>query len=154
MTAATKSADPRTRLYALLAVGKKTLAMDEDTYRALLRAHGAQLKGDKPSATTMTVPQLETALDAMKRAGFKPARTSQVARIADWRKPRIAKLNALWCALADAGIVRDRSEAALTKFCARFTRTARLEWAGSAGLNQAIEALKDWARREGVAPHD
>ncbi|HEC12290.1 MAG TPA: regulatory protein GemA [Acidiferrobacteraceae bacterium] len=149
MTAARKHS-PQNRLYTLLAVGKKDLGWDEDTYRDFLADHGASLKGDKYSATTMSVSQLEVALHDMKKLGFKPRRKNKPVHISDWRKPRIAMLNGIWITMADAGVVHDRSEAALTKFCFKFTQVANLSWASSIGLNQAIEALKSWAHREGV----
>lgn len=141
--------DPRQRLYKLLQVARRELRLTEDQYRTVLYANGAKLVNDRWSATTMSLAQLEAALGQMKRLGFRP-KAARVKRLSDWRQPRIAKLRALWIALAEAGVVRDRSEKALVRFCARHTGVAKLQWAGSQGLNRAIEALKDWARREHV----
>lgn len=141
--------DPRQRLYKLLNVARRELRLPEDQYRSVLYANGAKLVDDKWSASTMSIPQLEAALEQLKRLGFKP-KAAKVKRFSDWRRPRIAKLRALWMALADAGVVRDRSDRALAKFCARHTGVAKPEWADSQGLNKAVEALKDWARREHV----
>lgn len=145
------SSENRNRYYKLLQVGKKQLGMDEDTYRCFLLTQGAKGKAGYVSATTLSIGQLSTAVEAMKKKGFRPKpKRGSVGRISDWRKPRIKKITALWCALADAGVVRNRSEAAMVTWCATLTHKPRLEWAISADLNACIEALKDWAHREGV----
>lgn len=145
--------DERYRLYRLLEVGKKALAMDEDAFRLMLVRHGAQEVDGVPSRRTMDLGQLHDVVVEMKRKGFRPTpRGGQQA--ARWRKPRIQKITAIWCAMADAGVVRNRSEAAMVKWCATLTRKARLEWATSEDLNACVEALKDWARREGVQLDD
>ena len=139
----------RHRLYRLLVVGKRELHMEEDSYRAMLERHGASLIGDKYSATTMTIDGLKAALDEMRAKGFAP-QGKTLAGATDWRKPRIAKITAIWCALADAGVIRNRGEAAMVKFCARITGKARLEWAESEDLNACIQALRAWAKNTGV----
>jgi len=146
----TRATDPRTRYYRLLAVGKRQLGMDEETYRAFLAAHGAGEVAGRVSATAMDFGALVAAVEALRRQGFKPRRKTVADGHANWRAPRIAKITALWCALADAGAIRDRSERAMLKFCAGQTGTARIQWATGAGLNRCIEALKSWAGRERV----
>lgn len=149
--AGTKPTDPRQRFYTLLQVGKAQLGMGEDDYRAFLAGQGATAQAGRVSATTLSVPQLAAAVEAMRALGFEPvSRRGSVARIGDWRRARVKKITALWCALADAGVVRDRSEAAMVKWCSGVTRVARLEWANSAQLNLCIEGLKRWADRERV----
>lgn len=143
------SQDNRTRYYRLLQVGKRELAMDEADYRELLRRHGAQEKAGKVSATTMPIGGLAAAVMELRQKGFKPRNPKR-----DWRTPRIELIRALWHALADAGVVRKRDEAAMQRWCARITKKARLEWSDSRGLSQCIEGLKDWAHREGVRLDD
>lgn len=141
----------RIRYYKLLEVGKRQLQMDDEDFRTLLQRHGAKLVDGKPSRTTMAIGDLVAAVEEMKSKGFTPrAKKNSVTSLSDWRKPRIKKITAIWCALADAGVVRDRSEAAMVKWCFRLSQKARLEWATSQNLNDCIEALKDWARREKV----
>lgn len=139
--------DPRQRLYKLLQVGKRELGMEEDAYRALLARFGASDVDGRPSASTLGVPALEQVLEAMKTAGFRVRR--QAPQV-DWRKPRIDLAYAIWCALADGGAVRDRSFLAFERWTHRLTGVAKVEWAGSDGLNACVEALKKWARRECV----
>jgi hypothetical protein len=139
----------RHHLYKLLVVGKRELRMEEEDYRCLLERHGAGLIGDKHSATTMTIDGLKAALDEMRAKGFTP-QGKTLAGAADWRKPRIAKITALWCTLADAGVIKNRSEASMIKFCARLTHKPRLEWASANDLNACIQALRAWAKNTGV----
>jgi hypothetical protein len=91
----------------------------------------------------------------MKDAGFKPTRTKAGKKFVhdkdDFRSKRIAKLNALWCALADRDIVTNRSQTALEHWCKKYTKKDRLQWASSADLNTCIEQLKQWSKRLGVA---
>lgn len=140
--------NPRERCYTLLQVGKQQLGMSEDDYRAFLMAHGAGMIQGRISATTMDIGQLEMAIESMKVRGFHP--TSKKSGTRDWRTARIAKITAIWIALADAGVVRDRGEKAMLTWCAKHTRTASIKWATSRALNDCIEGLKSWAHRERV----
>jgi phage gp16-like protein len=139
----------RHHLYRVLMAGKRCLSMEEEDYRKILERNGASLIGDKYSATTMTIDGLKAAIDEMRAKGFTP-QGKTLATAAAWRKPRIAKITAIWCALADAGVVKNRGEAAMVKFCARITGKARLEWAESEDLNNCIQALRAWAKNTGV----
>lgn len=139
----------RKRYQTLLAVGKRELGWDDDTYRLFLAHHGATIMAGKYSALTMSVGQLVAAVEAMKAKGFTIKKRS-----APWRQPRIDKITAIWIALFDAGIVHDRSERAMVKWCAGITKKARLEWASGMDLNNCIEGLKAWAMRERVKLHD
>lgn len=145
-----RQSDRRYALYRLLNVARAVLGMQEEDYRVLLARHGATARNGKVSATTLDLAGLEAVLDELRAKGFKP-RGRAIHNATDWRKPRIAKITAIWCALADAGVVRDRGEAAMLKFCTRITRKARLEWARSEDLNNCIQALRAWARQAGVA---
>lgn len=141
----------RNRLYALLQIGKKQLAMDDETYRAFLASHGATEKNGHISASTMGIGNLAKAVSDLEKKGFRPTRQSNVSRISNWRKPRINKIKALWFALADAGVVHERNEQAMEKFCLSLIKASRMEWSTSNDLNKCIEALKSWGKREGVS---
>jgi len=141
----------RTRLYTLLNVGRTRLGWDDELYRAVLSQYGAKEKDGKVSATTMTLGQLEQMLTHMKKCGFKPrAKAGSASNISDWRAPRIKKISALWIALAEAGVVDHREESAMVRWCAATAGCKRLQWANSQQLNQCVEGLKSWAKREGV----
>jgi phage gp16-like protein len=144
--------DNRTRYCQLLAIGKAQLGWDEEFYRGIwLPLQGAtkDAKG-RYSATTMTIGQLCQAVERMKDSGFKPTgnggkRFTHANK--DWRAPRIAKLNAMWLAMAEAGVVQDESQDALEKWCKNHHKKDRLQWACAQELNACIEQLKAWARR-------
>ena len=144
----------RTRCYQLLAIAKKQLMLDEDEYRSILRVRGAKLIDGKYSATSMDIAGLSLAVSDMEQRGFvrlsRGSRAERGADKKDWRSPRIKKITALWCTLADAGVIRNRSEVAMQKYCARITNKAKLEWASGDDLNKCIESLKSIAHRERV----
>jgi len=141
--------DDRVRLYKLLEVGRRELRMSDEAFRQLLARHGAKERDGHPSRKTMSLSQLAATVDEMCVKGFRP-RPKGGARVSDWRAARVAKLRAMWIALADAGVVRDRSDKALIMFCARITGIARIEWLPSRKLSDCVTALRTWARREGV----
>lgn len=151
----------RKRLYTLLQVGNTQLAKqlvgwtDED-YRALLARHGASAASGF-SAKSMTVQELSTALKEMKDKGFIPKATvpANGKKLNEWRKPRIAKLNAMWCELADDGVVQDRSQFAMAAWCEnQVPGLTKLQWASSENLNKAIEMMKGMKATHGVTHYE
>lgn len=137
---------PRTWYYKILSIAKKQLSMDEDTYRSVLADCGAPLKNNKYSATNMTIPQLEQAVHHMKQCGFKtkPKFTP--------KQKQIWLIKKLWSDLHHAGVMREPySEAVVTKFAAKMTGVANINWSTPLGLAKTIEALKNMAKRERVA---
>jgi len=144
--------DNRQHRYTLLAIGKVQLGWDDEFYRGIwLPMQGATLKNGKYSASTMTDQQLSQAVETMIRSGFKPeSKKGKFTHAQDWRKPRIAKLNAMWMAMADAGAVEDRSQDALEIWCKRHHKKDRLQWASSDELNTCINQLKAWGNRANV----
>lgn len=139
-------------LYKLLAVANRELRQSrsgwcEADYREILRQCGASERDGRISAKTMTAVEMNQALKRFEQLGFvrrKPAGRPNRKGM----QPRIAKLNAMWCALADAGVVRDRSEQAMRHWCENQVGTlTKFDWADGDDLNQAIEMLKAFARR-------
>jgi hypothetical protein len=145
--------DNRNRCYQLLAIGKKQLGWDDEFYYGIwLPLQGATKDADGYySATTMDIGQLYKAVERMKECGFKPTPKRKFTHDKpDWRAPRIAKLNAMWLALAEAGVVKDKSRAALETWCKRYHTKDRLQWASANELNACIEQLKAWTKRSNV----
>ncbi|PDT05726.1 GemA protein [Rhizobium chutanense] len=135
---------------AAIHVAKKQLGLDEDTYRAKL----ARITG-KSSAKEMTEAERQHVLAVFRNEGFAPAPT---ARRADGRQKLTGKyakkLQALWIAGWNLGIVRDRDDKALIAFVKRQTgldHTRFLVYPDDA--NRAIEALKGWINREAGVPY-
>jgi len=141
-------------LIRLVHVAKRDLALDDETYRAMLMA----VTGEASSAD-LTVPQLERVLDHMKRSGFTVRHKSPKDRPRDSAHPpgglsrRIAqdtqsrKIRALWLSLHDMGAVRNCSEAALGAYVRRITRCDALQWLDADQASHVIETLKKWQFR-------
>jgi len=142
---------PRTWYYKVLPMAARQIGWSDDAYRDLLKRHGAILHNDKYSASSMGSTQLQDAYDELKKAGFKiQPKQGTASATKDWRKPRIEKIQAIWMALHDAGVVRDRSEKAMLTWCASISGKPKLQWYTSTDLNNVIEGLKKWATREQV----
>lgn len=145
----------RQRLYKLLQVQNRELhkqlaGWTDDDYRYLLATCGATVRDGKPSATTMSISQMETALNALRVKGGKQDDTPHAAFSRD-KRPRINKLMALWHALADAGVVQQRSLQAMMAWCENnVPGINKLVWADTMALNKAIEMLKGFAKSRGV----
>lgn len=131
----------RKRLIRLIHVAKTQLDLDEDNYRAVLV--GAT---GKSSCSDMVGLEIKHAYDAMVRLGFKPGPAKNAAKT---KSPQLAKMRAMWIELHSLGLVKDRTDAGLLKFCKRLTKVDRLEWLTPAQASQAIEGLKSWRQRAG-----
>ncbi len=145
--------DNRQRFYTLLALGKAQLGWDDEFYYGIwLPMQGATKKDGKYSASTLSIGQLSQAVERMIDSGFKPKGKGgrKLTHDQDWRKPRIAKLNAMWIAMARAGVVKDQAQVALELWAKSYHKKDRLQWCSSAELNTCIEQLKAWAKRLNV----
>jgi phage gp16-like protein len=138
----------RNRLIQLIHIGRHDLCMEEDTYRAILRAQTGH-----DSAADCSVPQLERVLGHLKSAGFKvKVRASAGAQrkggnraMADDDQSRM--IRGIWLELHGMGIVRDASEAAMASFVCRHTKIEALQWLSSKQASSVIEHLKKWRNR-------
>lgn len=111
--------DPaRARLIRLIHVGKASLGLAEDAYKALLE--GAT---GKSSSADMAVPELENVLRALYAAGFVPTgsergrtlamRPADVGRLTE---EEVSYIKGMWALVA-----RVKTEAALNAFIRRLT---------------------------------
>ncbi len=145
----------RKRLYTRLRVGdawaeRRWPDWRGDDYRMVLSNFGAQKVRGVYSATTMTDQQLKNVMSYFTKRGFRlqPKKSTDKTAVSDWRKPRIAKLNAMWCQLADAGHVDDRSETAMEAWCKNnVPGVTRLQWADNGQLNKSVQMLKQFCIR-------
>ncbi|WP_323939598.1 MULTISPECIES: gp16 family protein [Aeromonas] len=152
----------RTRLIRLVQVGRRSLGLDEETYRELL----AQQSG-KRSAAELTLQELDKVLLAMKGVGFKPI----VKRAVNGGKPKrlspvrgaptktaeIGVIRAIWITMHRHGLLRDGSETALNQYVERQTvrinngvGVAEVAWLSEALAYPVLESLKNWHKREMV----
>lgn len=148
MSATQRDGDPgmrRARL-AKIHMAKKKLAMEEESYRAMLR----RITGHD-TAAALDLIQLNAVLEEFKRLGFHggaPRRWRPAAQ-----KPHVRKVFALWHALKP--YLRDDSDAALRAFVRRHTRdelhpdgVGDPAWLAPEEANKVTEGLKAWLARE------
>lgn len=129
---------------AAIHVAKKQLGLDEDTYRLKLTV----ITG-KASAKDMTEAERERVLQVLRKEGFQPKSNRRGDGRLKLTGKYAKKLQALWIAAWNLGIVRDRDDRALIAFVKRQTgldHTRFLVYADDA--KRAIEALKGWINRE------
>lgn len=149
----------RTRLIRLVQVGRRSLGLDEETYRELL----VQQSG-KRSAAELTLQELDKVLLAMKGAGFKPTVKRGVnggkpkrlspARGAPTKTAEIGVIRAIWITMHRHGLLRDGSETALDHYVERQTvrlnkgvGVAKVAWLDGALAYSVLESLKHWHKR-------
>lgn len=156
------SSNERTRLIRLVQVGRRSLGLDEETYRELL----VQQSG-KRSAAELTLQELDKVLLAMKGAGFKPTVKRAVnggkpkrlspARGAPTKTAEISVIRAIWITMHRHGLLRDGSETALNHYVERQTvrinkgiGVAEVAWLSDTLAYPVLESLKNWHKREMV----
>lgn len=130
---------------AKIKVASKSLALEDDSYRALLK----RVTG-KDSCAGMTTLQLDLVLDEFKRLGFKPvSKRAGERKMAD--SGQASKIRALWICLYQMGALSDSSETALAKFVKRSCGIDDLHWLSPHKADGAIRALRGWMVRLGYA---
>lgn len=129
---------------AKIHIACQQLGMDEDSYRAMLMAIGRV-----QSSADLDVFGRARVLEHLVSLGWRPVpRGRSDHKIAATpANPQDKKIRALWLAMADAGIVKNREEAALLAYVKRVTGCDRLEWITSAQAGRVIESLKQWQER-------
>lgn len=139
----------RKNRYAALAILKKEMQIAEESYRAVLKRHGAVEVDGRYSATTMSINQMDAVLTELK------AKNGSQQRHSDWRKARLLKISKMWNQLAIDGVVRSAERKSLLRWArnSHLLQSERLEWATSEELSKMIEALKAWVAR-GAAAND
>lgn len=127
---------------AKLHIAKKQLGLDDDTWRDLL-----ERETGKRSSKDMSHGERGRVLDVLKQQGFKPSSKSSRRGIEGKYAP---KLQALWIAGYNLGLIRNKDDAALLAFVKRQTgidHTRFLRYHSDA--DKAIKALKGWLERDG-----
>ena len=148
--------DSRKNDLAKIHIAKKDLALDDDTYRTIVRSVG---KAESGSAADLSALGRVRLLQHFKSKGWKTRRRAEKndpkARASEHQVNRIRDL---WINLADAGVVHDRTDQGLRAWTKSATRRYHPHHAGysavefvPAGVAQRlIEHLKQWSRRTGV----
>ena len=142
-----KSLKERQRIQ--IQIAKKDLNMDDDAYRTMLKAIAGVT-----SSTKLDLGGQGMVLQYLKKTyRWKPKAKRDQGKSTEWRKPRIAKITALWFILFEADVIQDKSLTAMEHWCSTLTRKNSLNWSTSADLNKCIEGLKSWCNRMDVK-HD
>ncbi len=134
---------------AKLHIAKAQLGLDDDTYRAVL----VRVTG-KASSKDMHAAEHSRVIAEFERLGFKPAlkapRKSGNASARKLSGPYAKKLQALWIAGWNLGLIIDRTDTGLLAFVANMTGIERTEWLlDAAQARKVVEGLKGWLAREG-----
>lgn len=125
---------------AKIHIAKKQLGLDDDTYRDLLE----RVTG-KRSAKGLTHTQINNAIAEFERLGWKPT-----SRKRNSTSEYLGKVQALWIAGWNLGIVTNRTDHAMNAFIKRQTGIDHARWLIHAGdAARVIEALKGWLARDG-----
>jgi len=141
---------------AKLHIAKKELALDDDSYRALLVRHGAP--ADDPSAKHMRVRQIDAALKELISKGWKPRQgkklSPQTRHKTALETTKSDALRAVWVSMAKAGYLRDGSDNALLSWVRKQAACAgkpidAIEWLDQddALVTTLLHRLKSWHKR-------
>jgi phage gp16-like protein len=151
----------RAQALKLVHVARRDLSMDDAAWRDLLRQ-----KFGVESSKDLDISGLYRLIEHLKHCGFRvrhavskapgagghksagaPARSRPLAGAAQESPGEAAKIRALWLFLAELGLVRNRSEAALAAYVKRVTGVDALQWLDGSQTAMIIETLKRWALR-------
>ena len=122
--------------------GCRALGYDEDMRRNLYRA----VTGES-SAADMSEAQRSAVVAELRRRGFETASNGSRKPLDG---PYAKKLQALWIAGWNLGLIRDRDDRALLAFVRRQTGIGHTRFLHRAADGaKAIEALKAWLTRDG-----
>lgn len=125
---------------AKIHIAKKELALDDDTYRAMLREHGGV-----SSARDLTPLAAAKVLQHLEKAGFKPKTNFGTRpRPAPGRRALIGKIEAQ---LAEA----KRPWAYAHAMAERMFKVEKVDWLREEQLSAIIAALAYDAKRRGAA---
>lgn len=148
---------PATRNNDLAAIHIATKALGLTTEDA--QALKLQITG-KASAKDMTVPQrrqllahlsgLQAQAAGKPKAAYTGPRRSLERSTSDHQDGRWGKARALWALLAQAGVVRVDTDAALTAYVKRQTKVEAWRFLNGYQINTVIESLKTWCTRSNV----
>lgn len=128
-------------IIAAIHVAKRDLGLDDNDYRSLLE----RVTG-KASLRLMSSREQGAVLDELRAKGA-PVLT---VKGKDLTGPYAKKLQALWIAAWNLGIVRDRTDKAMLAFIARQTGIENTRFLRDpADARKAVEALKAWIARDG-----
>ena len=136
---------------AKIHVGKARLALDDETYRALVRRVSEDFRPESSveSAGDMTQDERLALLQELQAMGFEAGPPPGQARVfGKSDEPHVRKLYACAYQLIREGAIAPREPASwLRKFTKRLTGVDDPRWLTAGDCNKVIEALKAWHKR-------
>lgn len=133
---------PTNAEYAKINIACKDLQVDK--YMLLMDRYGLE------SSKQLTPAQVRDLLGHLKDCGWKVKRPKQSSSSPRYSDPQMRKIVALWITLANAGVVKNRSDKALQAYVKRMTKVGNLKWCSGYKLDRIIESLKSWGVRKGI----
>ena len=131
-----ESAERRMREIARIHILKKQLGMDDDTYRDFLGG----MTG-KRSSKDMTGAERVQVITAMERSTGKAQPSGPKLDF-----PQYRKMQAMWIAMWNLGMIESRSNASMLKFAQRIARVDRPEWVAP-HAERIIANMRQWMSR-------
>jgi len=152
---------------AKIHIAKKDLALDDETYRLIIRDVG---KAESGSSADLSPLGRARVLQHFRSKGWKarrraveplPRRTADNGAVLA-NSGQIGKIRSFWIQMADAGAVKDRTEQALRRWIRSTTRKYHPQKAGysapeflpARAAQHVIEQLKGWAKRCDIELHE
>lgn len=135
---------------AQIHLAKSRLAMDEDTYRAMLKQHGG-----KESAADLDDTGRDRVLTHLAKSGaklFGRSRTTgrMIGKSLTERKDPRDLIRSLWIRLAKHGAIKDPSDENMRIFIRKQTEIDALEFLiDPKDQDKVIKSLRGWMRRVG-----
>jgi phage gp16-like protein len=142
----------RKALLAKSAIAVKQLGIEDDDFRDLLEA-----KFGCRTRTALSDAQLVELVEHFRERGFRSVKKARARRPSATPGARassgmLSKIRALWISGWHLGVVRDRSDEALSAWAGNVTGVERAEWQHGEDAMKVVEGLKDFLAREaGVA---
>lgn len=134
---------PPTRAdYAKINIACKELGLDK--YQLLSDRYNLETSKD------LNFRQLHDLYAHFRSLGWRVKRKKKSNTSPRYIDAQHRKIVALWIALADAGVVKNRSDQALQRYVKRMTGITNLKWCDGNHCYKLIESLKSWAIREDV----
>ena len=141
---------------AKIHIARKALDLDDEVYRDIIRSVGKAASG---SSADLSPTGRARVLTHFAKCGWSPRRRANADGVVVASEHQVRLIGELWAALADVGLVQDRSEAALRRWVESASRryhAKRVGWAAPEFLpswvaSRVIEHLKRWQARKGGA---
>lgn len=144
-----KAAQLRAMDIKIIKMGQAQLGWDDELYRSVL----ASRFDGKTSATELTWQERQKLIAYMKQQGFEVKSKLRTERGAD---DTMAKLRAMWFAMAEVGAVNKaatvaEADVAIEGWAKRMQpELVAIRFASGFQMQRLIEAMKKWAKRVGA----